>query len=208
MGGGGSKQLSDIDAVLDVQFKANCNTSAQSIQAITLEGVNIIASDNCQISFMNKASVNSTCDMGPIIDAISEMAVSADKDFAETLQDAQDRQANSKCEADNCVDKVKVAVRRRLTEACESKAKAQQTMKLTGARIFCDGNTVATFGNFSEVRATCLRSLLHGGIEEVSSKNTSDISSKNTSDDESTSSLGSNMMIMGILFLFALFFLT
>jgi hypothetical protein len=140
--------------------------------------------------------------MGPIIDAISEMAVSADKEFAKSLQDAQDRQANSKCEADNCVDKLKVAVTKRLTASCESQSKAQQTMKVTGATIFCDGNTVANFGNFSEVRATCLRSLLHGGIEEVSSKNTTDGGSTSSSS-SSYSSLDSDMMIMGLMLLFA-----
>tara|TARA_B110000285_G_C15074160_1_gene589724 strand:+ start:907 stop:1548 length:642 start_codon:yes stop_codon:yes gene_type:complete len=211
MGGGGSKQTSilrEIDAKLDAQFTTNCNPSAQSIQEILLRDVNIIAKDNCKISFMNKASVNSSCDMGPIIDAIAEMAVSTDQEFAKTLQDAQDRQANAKCEADNCTDKVKVAVTKKLTSACESSSKAQQTMQLTGATIFCDGNSVAEFGNFSEVRATCLRSLLHGGVEEVSSEGTGNLGRSSSSSSSSSQSLDSDMMIMGALALFTVIILT
>lgn len=209
MGGGGSKQASvlrEIDAKLNAQFTANCNASAQSIQEILLRDVNIIAKDNCRISFMNKASLNSSCDMGPIIDAIAEMAVSADQEFAKTLQDTQDRQANARCEADNCVDKLKVAVTKNLTAACESSSKAQQTMQVTGATIFCDGNSVAEFGNFSEVRATCLRSLLHGGVEEVSGQNTGNLGSSSSS--SSSQSSESDMMIVGAVALFAIIILT
>jgi len=204
MGGGGSKQTSimrEIDAKLDAQFTANCIASAQSIQEIVLRDVNIIAKDNCNISFMNKASVNSSCDMGPIIDAIAEMAVSENKEFAKTLQDAQDRQANANCEADNCTDKLKVAVTKNLTSACESSSKAEQTMKLIGATIFCDGNSVAEFGNFSEVRATCLRSLLHGGVEDVSGQNTENLGSSSSSSSSSWQSSDTDMMIMGALLL-------
>jgi hypothetical protein len=212
MGEGGSKQTSifrEIDANIDAQFKANCNASAQSIQEILLRDVNIIAKDNCKISFMNKASVNSSCDMGPIIDAIAEMAVSTDQEFAKTLQDTQDRQANAKCEADNCTDKVKVAVKKNLTSACESLSKAQQTMEVTGATIFCDGNSVAEFGNFSEVRATCLRSLLHGGVEEVSSQEKENLGRSSSYSSSSSHSLDySDMIIMGALVLFAVFTLT
>lgn len=211
MGGGGSKQTSvlrEIDAQLDAQFTAHCNASAQSIQEIVLRDVNVIAKDNCKISFMNKASVNSSCDMGPIIDAIAEMAVSADQEFAKTLQDAQDRQANAKCEADNCTDKVKVAVTKKLNSACESASKAQQTMEVTGATIFCDGNSVAEFGNLSEVRATCLRSLLHGGVEEVSGQNTGNLGSSSSSSSSSSQSLDNDMMMMAALALIAIIILT
>ena len=173
MGGGGSKQQSsvirEIDAKLDAQFTAHCNSTATSIQEITLEDVNIIAKENCKIRFMNKASLNSSCDMGPILDAIAEMAVNTNQEFAKTLQDTQDRQANMKCDADNCEDKIKVAITKKLTSSCESRAKAEQTMKLTGATIYCDGNSVAEFGNFTEVRATCLRSLLLDGLKETDS---------------------------------------
>uniref|UniRef100_A0A6C0IXW7 Uncharacterized protein n=1 Tax=viral metagenome TaxID=1070528 RepID=A0A6C0IXW7_9ZZZZ len=209
MGGGGSKQTShfkEIDSRLTAQFEANCKSSAQSIQEISLKGVNIIATDNCNISFMNKASVNSSCDMGPIIDAIAEMAVSTDQEFAKKLEDAQDRQANAKCDKDNCTDKLKVSVAKRLTSACESSSKAQQTLELIGATIICDGNSVAKFGNFSEVRASCLRSLLHGGVEELSGQNTENLESSSPS--FSTSSQYSDMMIMGALALIVFIILT
>lgn len=201
MGGGGSKQtiLREIDGKLDLQFQAHCNSNAQSIQEIYLKDVNIIARDNCKIAFMNKASVNSSCDMGPIIDAIAEMAVSANEEFSKTLQDAQDRQANMKCEADHCEDKLKVAITKNLTSACESVSKAQQTFKLHGGTIVCSGNTVAEFGNFSEVRATCLRSLLHGGLEEVSSKETGNFGESPSS--SSLSSLDNNIVIPVLLLL-------
>lgn len=203
MGGGGSKQtfLREIDANLNSQFTAHCNASAQSIQEIVLRDVNIIATENCRISFINRASVNSSCDMSPIIDAIAEMAVSADQEFARTLQDTQDRQANATCEADNCTDRVKVAVKNNLHSACESSSKAQQTMQVTGATIFCDGNSVAEFGSFSEVRATCLRSLLHGGVEEVSGQNSGNSSSSPQSSDYDM------MMMMGALALIAIIIL-
>lgn len=209
MGGGGSKQTSvlrEIDAKLDAQFTAHCNASAQSIQEIVLRGVNIIARENCKISFMNKASVNSSCDMGPIMDAIAEMAVSADQEFAKNLQDTQDRRANAKCEADNCTDKVKVAVTKNLKSACESSSKAQQTLEVIGATIFCDGNTVAKFGNFSEVRATCLRSLLNGAVEEVSGQNSGNLGSSSSS--SSSQSSDNDMMIIGALALIAIIILT
>lgn len=196
MGGGGSKQttiLKEIDAQLDAQFTANCNASAQSIQKITLKGLNLIIRDGCRISFMNKASVNSSCNIGPIIDAISEMVVSTDQEFAKGLQDAQDRQANQKCEADNCEDKLKIAVTKKLTSDCASEAKAQQTVELIGSTIFCDGNSVAEYGNASEVRATCLRSLLHTAVEEAVSERTG------TPAGGPSQSLDSDMMIMGIM---------
>ena len=206
MGGGGSKTktsiLREIDSKLDAQFTANCNSNAQIIQEINLDGLNIIARDNCRISFMNKASVNSTCDMGPIIDAISEMAVSTDREFAKGLQEAQDQQANQKCEADNCEDKLKVAVTKRLTSACESSAKAQQTLKIIGLTILCDGNAVANFGNSSEVRATCLRSLLHSGVEDASSEGAENTSSASTS---SLPYLDNDIKLMVIMGVFALF---
>lgn len=203
MGGGGSKQtiIRDLDVKLDHLFKANCNSSAQSIQEISLKGVNIEITDNCKISFMNKAIVNSSCDIGPIIDAIAEMAVSENREFAKTLLDAQDRMAILKCEADNCEDRQKVAITKKLNAACESSSKAQQTLKLNGGTILCDGNAVAEYGNFSEVRATCLRSLLHGGVEEVSSQETENPVG---SLPPSPWSLDSDM-IMGALAFFAVF---
>ena len=208
MGGGSSKQmLREIDSKLDAQFTAYCDTSAQSIQEVVLTNVNIIATDNCRMSFMNKASVNNECDMGPILDAIAEMAVNADQEFAKALQDAQDRQANANCEADNCKDRVKVAVTKNLTQSCESSAKAQQTMRLNGGTIICDGNSVAEFGNFSEVRATCLRSLLHGGVEDVSGQNTGEEGEGEGDPNSSSQSSYSDMMIMGALALFAIIIL-
>lgn len=196
--------LKEIDSTLDTQFKANCLASAESIQEIVLEGVNFIIADNCQFSFKNKASVNNTCEMGPIIDAIAEMAVSADQEFAKTLQDAQDRQANTKC-ADNCIDKVKVAIKKKLDSDCKTSSKAKQTMKITGGTILCDGNSVAEYGQFSEVRATCLRSLLHGGVEEVSGKNIENLRSSSYSPSQSSDN---DMMIMGVLALIAIIILT
>lgn len=207
MGGSSSKPkrtiLREIDSTLDAQFKANCIASAQSIQETVLKNVNIIAMDNCNISVMNKASVNTTCEMGPIIDGIAEMAVSADQEFAKNLQNAQDRQANAKCDSNNCIDKIKIGVTKNLTSTCESSAKAEQSMKLIGSTIFCDGNTVAKFGNFSEVRATCLRSLLHDAVDEAFRQNTESSSSRSSSQ----SSID-DMIIMGAIALIAIILLT
>jgi|GEM_PF-7068209 hypothetical protein len=196
MGGGGSEPI-DIDGILDAQFKINCLASATSIQDIELNKVNVIMGDNCNLTFMNRASVNSSCEMAPIIDAIAEVVVSADEEFAKTLQDAQDRQANAKCEADNCTDKIKVAIAKNLNSACETAAKAQQTLTLNGANIICDGNTVSKFGNYTEVRAHCLRSLLHDTVEEVSGQNSENLGS---SDNDM-------MMMLGVLALIAIIIL-
>ena len=170
MGGGSSKQshIREIDSEIDAQFRANCNASASGIQVITLKDVTIIARDNCRFSAVNKASLNSTCEMSPIFDAIAEMAVNTDMEFAQRLQDAQDRQANMKCDADNCEDRLKVSIKRRLASACDSKSRAIQTVNVLGGTIFCDGNTIADFGNQTEIRATCLSKLLHDVVEEMS----------------------------------------
>lgn len=171
MGGGGSKEKAEyfraIDTQLNNQFEVNCLASAESIQELTLEDTSVIMRDNCKISFMNKVSVNSTCNMTPIIDAIAEMVVNGDQKLAETLQATQDRQANAQCEADNCKDRLTISVTNNLKSSCENAAKSKQSLKMIGGTIICDGNAVAEHGNFSEVKATCLRSLLRGGVEEV-----------------------------------------
>ena len=201
MGGGGSEAI-DIDGILDAQFKINCLASATSIQNIELNHVSFIMGDNCNLTFRNRASVNSSCEMAPIIDAIAEVVVSADEEFAKTLQDAQDRQANAKCEADNCTDKIKVAIAKNLNSACATAAKAQQTLTLNGANIICDGNTVSKFGNYTEVRAHCLRSLLgvEDTVEEVSGQNSENLGSSDNDNNDM-------MMMLGVLALIAIIIL-
>ena len=214
MGAGGSKPkmtsvIREIDQKINAEFTANCNTSAQSIQEIEINNMNIIMEEGCRMAFINRATVNSFCDMGPIIDAIAEKAVDENQEFAKTIQDAQDRVANAKCKADNCKDKIKVAVTKKLTSNCESSAKAQQTLRLNGATIICNGNTVAKFGNYSEVRATCIRSLLHGGLEEMSKNDTGEFESPSSPPPSYSSKYSeSYMMIMFALAFFAIIILT
>ena len=66
---------------------------------------------------------------------------------------------------------------------------------------------MAEFGYFSEVRATCLRSLLHGGVEDVSGQNTGEEGEGEGDPNSSSQSSYSDMMIMGALALFAIIIL-
>lgn len=170
MGGNSSKPTSyieEIDTTISSQFEAHCTPTANSAQIIELQGLNIIAKDNCRMEFMNKASVDSTCEMSPIIDGVSKMAVETSKEFAEILQGAMDREANKNCDADNCEDKLRVAVTKHLTAKCASETTANQTLKMNGGVIFCTGNTVSTYGNYAEVRASCLQKLLHDAHKQA-----------------------------------------
>ena len=171
MGGSVSKSTyqRDIDVKLNSTFQANCAASAVSIQTINLKNVNIITRDNCSSSFTNRASLNTSCDMSAIIDSIAEMAASTDEEFAKTLQDVSDREAFDKCEADNCLEKLKINVKKNLSASCATEARAMQTFNMDGGTIYCDGNSVAQYGNFAEVRASCLRSMLLDGAKAQSS---------------------------------------
>ena len=167
MGGSNSKNRDfyekSIDVKLNNTFDANCQARASSFQEIHLNNVNFFIRDNCKLEFVNRAVLNTTCEMGPIIDAIAEMAVATDEEFAKTLQDTNDRESLDKCEADNCIDRLKVNVKKHLDATCGSQARATQSFNMHGGTIYCDGNSVATYGNFAEVRASCLRDMLYKG---------------------------------------------
>jgi hypothetical protein len=61
---------------------------------------------------------------------------------------------------------LKVNVKKHLDATCGSQARATQSFNMHGGTIYCDGNSVATYGNFAEVRASCLRDMLYKGIPE------------------------------------------
>lgn len=168
MGGGNSKptpeQMRQIGANLDLQFSGNCSANASVQQTIQLNNVTIRARDDCSINFINYATVNSTCDMGAIIDAIAQLAVQADAEFAKALMSAQDAANASKADAHT----QQINVKKKLTSECHSTASARQSLEVNGAVLECTGNAQITSGNESDVRATCLRTQLHNALTEAS----------------------------------------
>lgn len=168
MGGGGSKptpeQIRQISANLDLQFSGNCSPSASVQQMIKLNNVKIRARDDCSINFINYATVNATCDMSAIIDAIAQLAVQADAEFAKALMSAQD--AAEATTADTHTQQINV--KKKLTAECHSTANAKQSLVINGAVLECTGNSQITSGNDADVRATCLRTQLHNALTEAS----------------------------------------
>lgn len=168
MGGGGSKptpeQIRQISANLDLQFSGNCSPSASVQQTLSLKDVHIKASGDCAIGFFNLATVNATCDMGAIIDAIAQLAVQADAEFAKALMSAQD--AAEASTADTHTQQINV--KNKLTAECHSTANARQSLLINGAVLECTGNSQINSGNEADVRATCLRTQLHNALAEAS----------------------------------------
>lgn len=168
MGGGGSKptpeQLSQISANLDLAFSGNCSPSASAQQEIQLNNVKIRARDDCEILFINYATVNATCDMSSIIDSIAQLAVQADAGFAKALMSAQDAAESST--ADTYTQQINV--KKKLTAECHSVANAKQSLVINGAVLECTGNSQITSGNDADIRATCLRTQLHNALTEAS----------------------------------------
>ena len=171
MGGGGSKhtqeQIKQISANLDLQFSGNCSPSASVQQKIELNNVKIKARDDCAINFINYATVNATCDMSAIIDAIAKLAVQTDEDFAKALMSAQD--AAESTNADTHIQQLHV--KKKLTSECYSAANAKQSLVINGAVLECTGNSQITSGNDADVRATCLRTQLHNALTKASDVN-------------------------------------
>lgn len=161
--GGGPSKLSIIDNELYAAFDAHCESSADSYQEITLENVNINASGNCQMNFINKAVVNSACDMGPILDSVAEMAANADETFVKSLQATEARSTNGSDDFDVNVLKI----RQNLTAKCSSRARAEQQLRLKNVTISCNDNSSQTWGNTQDVRAMCLKSMLHDAFNSV-----------------------------------------
>ena len=169
MGAGGSKptpeQIRQISANLDVQFSGNCTPSASVQQMIKLNNVKIRARDNCSINFINYATVNAyECDMSAIIDAIAQLAVQTDAEFAKALMSAQD--AAEATTADTHTQQI--SVKKKLTSECHSNANAKQSLVINRAVLECTGNSQITSGNYADVRATCLRTQLHNALTEAS----------------------------------------
>ena len=167
MGGRNSKPAErsrEISANLKLQCDANCNPSATSQQRIELEGVTIRARDNCSINFINYATVDTSCDMNSIIDAVAKVAVQADESFAKQLMDARDAAESSSAD----VHRQELNIQKSLKASCLSHANAQQTIKITGAVMECTGNSQITSGNDADVRATCLRTKLSEALDKVS----------------------------------------
>lgn len=167
MGGRNSKPAErsrEISANLKLQFDANCNPSATSQQRIELEGVTIRARDNCSINFINYATVDTSCDMNSIIEAVAKVAVQADESFAKQLMDARDAAESSSAD----VHRQELNIQKSLKASCLSHANAQQTIKFTGAVMECTGNSQVTSGNDADVRATCIRTKLNDALDKVS----------------------------------------
>ena len=168
MGGGGSKpdpeQIRQISANLDLQFSGNCSPSASVQQQIQLNNVKIRARDDCAINFVNYATVNATCDMSSIIDAIAQLAVQADEKFAKALMSAQDAAESTSAD----IYTQQINVKKKLTAECHSAANAKQSLVINGAVLECTGNSQIKSGNEADVRATCLRTQLHNALTEAS----------------------------------------
>jgi hypothetical protein len=173
MGGGGSKptpeQIRQISANLDLQFSGHCSPSASVQQMIKLNNVTIRARDDCSINFINHATVNATCDMSAIIDAIAQLAVQADEEFAKALMSAQDAAESSTADTHT----QQINVKKKLTAECHSAANAKQSLVINGAVLECAGNSQITSGNDADVRATCLRTQLHNALDQASLVNES-----------------------------------
>lgn len=183
MGGSGSKptpeQIRSISANLDLQFSGNCSPSASVQQEIQLNNVKIRARDDCVITWINYATVNATCDMSSIIDAIAELTVQADEEFAKALMSAEDAAEST------TKDIQKINVKKKLTSECYSTANAKQSLVVNGAVIECTGNSQITSGNEADVRATCLRTQLNDALTK-SSKQSKLVSRKNTQNTQNT----------------------
>jgi hypothetical protein len=171
MGGGGSKptpeQIRQISANLDLLFSGNCSPNASVQQTISFKDVVIRASDNCSVGWFNLATVNSTCDMSAIIDAVAQLAVQADAEFAKALMSAQD--AAEALTAD--VHTQQMNVKKKLTAECHSVSQARQSILVSDSILYCDKNAQMNHGNKTDVRATCLRNQLHNALTEASGVN-------------------------------------
>lgn len=170
MGGGTSKEprhYTDIDTSIRSQYSAHCNPLATSLQELNVNNVEVVARDRCKIYFLNKATVNTSCNMGLILDNLAEQAASAGADFARQLQSEEDAQANDCGEADECTNSIRLAIRRQLHSACGSGTTAQQTLNINGGKITCTDDAVVTHGNYSEVTAVCLTSVLQEALERT-----------------------------------------
>jgi hypothetical protein len=157
--------LSEIYEIVEFQFGQQCTASSSSKQTISFRNTKMILRDNCKMKMENTAILDSSCQMADIADAIAEEIVKVDLELAKEIQSVQDKKANAQCDADDCVNKVTTAVKKKLLVSCASDASAVQTIKMTDSTVFCDGNSEAGFGQQSEVRASCIKSVLRNAQE-------------------------------------------
>ena len=161
MGGGQSKPPTKkvhLAGEVDTLFSANCSTSAQSMQSITLKNVKVIVMDGCDMAMQNKGTTNAECNMDSVMDGMAEAITAADKDVAAQIA-SQHTAANDALAAGADEYSNTLSVKKELTARCGSEVHASQTIEVLGGTIMCTGpNSKVSMTNNNDVRAVCLKS--------------------------------------------------
>jgi len=149
-----------INAQLNSQFEANCQSTATSVQLLEVKDIKVVARGNCTISFKNESTVDSQCDLKPIIKSVTDALVATDKNLAKLMTGEEESISNTISDKD-----LKVKIRKHLELSCDSHAKATQTLRITGVNIYCDQDAGVEYTNSTEVRATCLKEMFNDALE-------------------------------------------
>ncbi len=184
-----------IQARLDAKFQANCHSTATSVQVLDVKDIAITARGDCTVTFANKSTVDSQCDMKPIIKSISDSLVATDKELAKLLAGEDNTIAGTKSDSD-----LKINIRRNLEMKCDSHSKARQTLKVTGVNIYCDQAAGVEYKNSSEIRATCLKEILNDALERQDKFETDSDSDSEEDDDDKDVTAQAIIGIVGLLF--------
>lgn len=196
-----SKKRGKVGALLEAKFNANCHSTATSVQILDVRDISITAKGNCVVKFINEATVDSQCDMKPIIKSITDGLVATDKELARLLTGEDSRIAGTDSTRD-----LKIKIQKNLETHCDSHASAKQTLKVTGVNIYCDQEGGSEFRNTTEVRATCLKELLNDAIDrQTKFEKKSDNDNDSDSDDDDDKDVITEQAIIGIIGLLFVF---
>lgn len=187
-----------IDAQLNAKFETNCNSTATSVQLLEVKDIKVVARGNCTVSFINESTLDSKCDMKPIIKSVTNSLVATDKELAKLMTGEENSISNTISDKD-----LKLKIKKHLELKCNSHAKATQTLKVTGVNIYCDQDAGSVWKNSTEVRATCLKEMFHDALErQTEFEKEDDKKGDNDDDDDDNNDMMMYMMIGFVVFLF------
>ena len=147
--------ISEAYTKIDQQFDSFCDASNNTSQTITLTGNTFIMTDDCQQTFVNKATVRANCEMNDITQNIAQFLSTTE--FAREIADEDALKACPDASTPECTATLTESVKKKLRSACSAHNDATQAFTMTDSVIMCDSKTDAVWGNEMDVRSSCLK---------------------------------------------------
>ncbi len=174
--------ISEAYSKIDQQFDSFCDASNNTSQSITLTGNTYVMTDNCQQTFVNKATVRANCEMDDITENVAQFLSTTNLG-----REIADKDTCADASASECTATLTESIKTKLRSACSSHNDATQSFTMTNSVIMCDSNTDSVWGNEMDVRASCLK-------QKVLDAQTV-IENRGNDDDDGTTWLGLGLVV-------------